>query len=103
MKTTVVVLDRFRAEGEKVATFLDAELVPYSDHVFADLYGNAEVIVAVMSAGIAVRGCAPHLSDKWHDPAVVVVTPDLRYAGGSGARRSSRGKCLRPEPCGAWY
>ena len=80
MKTTVVVLDRFRAEGEKVAPFLDAELVPYSDHVFADLYGNAEVIVAVMSAGIAVRGCAPHLSDKWHDPAVVVVTPDLRYA-----------------------
>lgn len=80
MKTAVVVLDRFRAEGEKVAAFLDAELVPYSDHVFADLYGNTEVIVAVMSAGIAVRGCASHLSDKWHDPAVVVVTPDLRYA-----------------------
>lgn len=54
--------------------------MPYSDHVFADLYGNAGVIVAVMPAGIAVRGCAPHLSDKWHDPAVVVVTPDLRDA-----------------------
>ena len=80
MKTTVVVLDRFRVESEKIAEFLDAELVPYSDHVFADLYGTAETIVAVMSAGIAVRGCAPHLSDKWHDPAVVVVTPDLRYA-----------------------
>ncbi|MCZ0860049.1 MAG: cobalt-precorrin 5A hydrolase [Methanocorpusculum sp.] len=80
MKTAVVVLDRFRAEGEKVAAFLDAELVPYSDHVFGDLYGTVETIVAVMSAGIAVRGCAPHLSDKWHDPAVVVVTPDLRYA-----------------------
>ncbi|MCZ9311948.1 MAG: cobalt-precorrin 5A hydrolase [Methanocorpusculum sp.] len=80
MKTAVVVLDRFRAEGEKVAAFLGAELVPYSDHVFGDLYGTVETIVAVMSAGIAVRGCAPHLSDKWHDPAVVVVTPDLRYA-----------------------
>ena len=80
MKTAVVVLDRFRSEGERVAEFLDAELVPYSDHVFADLYRRVEVIVAVMSAGIAVRGCAPHLSDKWHDPALVVVTPDLRYA-----------------------
>lgn len=80
MKTAVVVLDRFRSEGERVAEFLDAELVPYSDHVFAVLYRRVEVIVAVMSAGIAVRGCAPHLSDKWHDPAVVVVTPDLRYA-----------------------
>lgn len=80
MKTAVVVLDRFRAEGETVAAFLDAELIPHSDHVFADLYGNVETIVAVMSAGIAVRGCAPLLTDKWHDPAVVVVTPDLRYA-----------------------
>lgn len=80
MKIVVVVLDRFRAEGEKIAACLDAELVPYSDHVFADLYGNTEAIVAVMSAGIVVRGCAPLLTDKWHDPAVVVVTPDLRYA-----------------------
>ena len=58
MKTTVVVLDRFRAEGEKVATFLDAELVPYSDHVFADLYGNAEVIVVVMGWDCGSRLCS---------------------------------------------
>jgi cobalt-precorrin 5A hydrolase len=33
-----------------------------------------------MSAGIAVRGVAPLLVEKWRDPAVVVVSPDLRYA-----------------------
>lgn len=80
MKTVVVTLPRFLPAGEKVAAFLNAELAVYSDHVFSDWYKNAETIVAVMSAGIAVRGCAPLLSNKWHDPAVVVVTPDLRYA-----------------------
>ena len=33
-----------------------------------------------MSMGIVIRGIAPHLTDKWTDPAVVVVTPDFRYA-----------------------
>jgi len=37
-------------------------------------------IVAVMATGIAVRGIAPLLKDKWSDPAVVVVAPDLSFA-----------------------
>ncbi len=80
MTIAVVALNRFLSSGEKIAKHLDAELVPYAEHVFTDLYGRVDTIVAVMSAGIAVRGCAPLLTDKWHDPAVVVVTPDLRYA-----------------------
>ncbi|MDV0442298.1 cobalt-precorrin 5A hydrolase [Methanorbis furvi] len=80
MTTAVVVLDRFFSSGEKIAKHLEAELVPYRENVFAELYTSVDVIVAVMSAGIAVRGCASLLTDKWHDPAVVVVTPDLKYA-----------------------
>ena len=33
-----------------------------------------------MSMGIVVRKIAPLLDDKWTDPAVVVVSPDCRYA-----------------------
>ncbi|HJJ53366.1 MAG TPA: cobalt-precorrin 5A hydrolase [Methanocorpusculum sp.] len=80
MKIVVVTLPRFHESGMRIAAFLEAETLPYSASVFADLYGKCDVIVGVMSAGIAVRGCAPLLTDKWHDPAVVVVTPDLKYA-----------------------
>ena len=80
MKIVVVTLPRFRRAGMRIAAVLEAELVPYAPDIFAELYGKCDVIVGVMSAGIAVRGCAPLLTDKWHDPAVIVVTPDLRYA-----------------------
>jgi cobalt-precorrin 5A hydrolase len=33
-----------------------------------------------MSMGIVVRKIAPLLDDKWTDPAVVVISPDCRYA-----------------------
>jgi cobalt-precorrin 5A hydrolase len=33
-----------------------------------------------MSMGIVVRRIAPLIHDKWNDPAVVVVSPDLSYA-----------------------
>jgi cobalt-precorrin 5A hydrolase len=48
--------------------------------VFSEAVPVYRNIVAVMAAGIAVRGIAPHLQNKWSDPAVVVVSPDLRYA-----------------------
>lgn len=80
MKIVVVTLPRFQDVGMRIAAFLEAELLPYSAEVFTDLYGKYDAIVCVMSAGIAVRGCAPLLTDKWHDPAVIVVTPDMRYA-----------------------
>ncbi|MDO5846260.1 MAG: cobalt-precorrin 5A hydrolase, partial [Methanocorpusculum sp.] len=80
MKYAVVYLKRFEAGAAKIAAFLDAELCLYADKIFAELFGRCECIVAVMASGIAVRGVAPLLTDKWHDCALVVVTPDLSYA-----------------------
>lgn len=78
--TVVVALDRFLPSARKIAETLGADLVAYTSGVFADLFGRYDRIVALMSAGIAVRGVAPLLVEKWRDPAVVVVSPDLRYA-----------------------
>ncbi|MCL6583498.1 MAG: cobalt-precorrin 5A hydrolase [bacterium] len=36
--------------------------------------------VFIMATAIAVRTIAPHLTDKWHDPAVVVVDEKGRWA-----------------------
>lgn len=80
MKYAVVTLPRFADSGRRIAEFLDAELTLYHADVFRKLYGCSDCIVAIMSSGIAVRGCAPLLTDKWHDTALVVVTPDLSYA-----------------------
>lgn len=80
MKYAVVTLPRFADAGRRVAEFLEADLHLYHAEIFLELTGNADCIVALMSSGIAVRGVAPYLSDKWHDAALVVVTPDLSYA-----------------------
>lgn len=80
MKYAVVTLPRFADAGRRVAEFLEADLHLYHAEIFRELTGNTDCIVALMSSGIAVRGVAPYLSDKWHDAALVVVTPDLSYA-----------------------
>ncbi|NTV00007.1 MAG: cobalt-precorrin 5A hydrolase, partial [Methanoregulaceae archaeon] len=80
MTTAVIFLERFREPAEKVASLLDAELIPYSPEAFALAFPRFQRIVAVMATGIAVRGIAPLLKDKWSDPAVVVVAPDLSFA-----------------------
>jgi cobalt-precorrin 5A hydrolase len=80
MTTAVIFLERFREPAEKVASLLDAELVPYSPEAFALAFPVFQRIVAVMATGIAVRGIAPLLKDKWSDPAVVVMAPDLSFA-----------------------
>jgi cobalt-precorrin 5A hydrolase len=80
MSTAVIFLERFREPAEKVATLLGADLIPYSPEVFGTAFRTHERIVAVMASGIAVRGIGPLLRDKWSDPAVVVVSPDLTFA-----------------------
>ncbi|MDD1718833.1 MAG: cobalt-precorrin 5A hydrolase [Methanoregulaceae archaeon] len=78
--TAVVSLHRFSDQAERIAGAIGADRIEYRQGIFSDLFPKYRKIVAVMSVGIAVRGIAPLLSDKWRDPAVVVVSPDLRYA-----------------------
>ena len=78
--TVVIALERFLPDARRIAGALDAEVMPYGPDAFREAFAGYRRIVALMSAGIAVRGIAPLLVDKWRDPAVVVVSPDLRYA-----------------------
>lgn len=79
MSTVVIVLRKDEA-AERLATFLDATLIDYSEAAFPQAFREHDRIVALMAIGIVVRNIAPLLRDKWVDPAVVVVSPDLRYA-----------------------
>lgn len=78
--TVVITLDRFSSQANKIAAFLDACQLKYDDKAFEIAFGSYRKIVAVMSAGIVVRRIAPLLSDKWTDPAVVVVSSDMKFA-----------------------
>ena len=78
--TVVISLARFEADARQVAGFLEADYREYTAEAFAEAFGQYRAIVALMSAGIAVRKIAPLLTDKWQDPVVVVVSPDLRFA-----------------------
>lgn len=78
--TVVIALNRFEDAARLIAEALPADCMLYSPDAFGTAFGRYKRIVAVMSAGIAVRQIAPLIADKWRDPAVVVVSPDLRYA-----------------------
>ena len=78
--TVVIALPRFSRDAERIATFLGAEFREYHPDIFSELFPHSRRIVAVMSMGIVMRKIAPLLRDKWNDPAVVVVSPDLAYA-----------------------
>jgi cobalt-precorrin 5A hydrolase len=79
-RTVVIALERFLPDARRIADALGADVLPYSPDAFRAAFAGYSRIVALMSAGIAVRGIAPLLTEKWRDPAVVVVGPDLRYA-----------------------
>ncbi|UUX92830.1 cobalt-precorrin 5A hydrolase [Methanoplanus endosymbiosus] len=79
-KYIVISLDRFRDSAEIIAEVIGGDVTEYSRDAFREAFDRYEGIVAVMSAGIAVRNIAPLLKDKWTDPPVVVVSPDMRYA-----------------------
>jgi len=79
-ETVVVALKRFLPDAERIAAFLHADVVEYTSSAFPEIFSTARRIVAIMSMGIVVRGIAPLLHDKWTDPAVVVVSPDIRFA-----------------------
>jgi cobalt-precorrin 5A hydrolase len=78
--TVVIALFRFLGEAETVAQFLGADVREYTPDLFSEIFPHTRRIVAIMSMGIVVRSIAPFLNDKWNDPAIVVVSPDLAYA-----------------------
>jgi cobalt-precorrin 5A hydrolase len=78
--TVVIALFRFLDKAKTIAQFLGAEVREYKPDIFSEIFPHTRRIVAVMSMGIVVRSIAPLLNDKWNDPAVVVVSPDLVYA-----------------------
>jgi cobalt-precorrin 5A hydrolase len=78
--TVVITLPRFRNDAEDIAAFLNADIALYTPEIFAEAFCGRKRIVALMSMGIVVRKIAPLLDDKWTDPAVVVISPDCRYA-----------------------
>ncbi len=78
--TVVIALPYFKKDADRIALFLGAEVVPYTPEIFAQAFMSHQRIVALMSMGIVVRKIAPLLGDKWADPAVVVISPDCRYA-----------------------
>jgi cobalt-precorrin 5A hydrolase len=93
--TCVIALPRFMKGAEEIGRHLGADVIPYGPDAFARAFSTYSGIVAVMSAGIVVRSIAPLLRDKWTDPAVVVVSPDLAWAvpvagGHHGANRIAR-------------
>lgn len=78
--TVVTALPYFASQAQEIARVTGGTFLPYHENVFAEAFSQADRIIAMMATGIVVRKIAPLLSDKWKDPAVVVISPDLRYA-----------------------
>jgi cobalt-precorrin 5A hydrolase len=79
-KTVITALPYFADKAEEIAKATGGVFIPYHDQVFAEAFRQADRIIAVMAVGIVFRKIALLLTDKWQDPPVVVVSPDLRYA-----------------------
>ena len=77
----VICLPRFRDRAARVAAVVEGDLLDHGPGTFASAFERYGALVAVMSAAIAaIRAVAPLLRDKWTDPPLVVVSPDLRFA-----------------------
>jgi len=78
--TVVITFPYSRREAGRIAAFLGADVTEYSPDIFEEVFRARKRIVALMSMGIVVRKIALLIEDKWKDPAIVVVSPDLRFA-----------------------
>lgn len=56
------------------------EILAYSDDIFEQAFSRYDAIIAIMACGIVVRKIGALVSDKWSDPAVVVVDSNLNFA-----------------------
>ncbi len=76
----IITFSRNRTAAERIAAFTGGEIIAYSKDAFKQAFDKYDSIIAIMAAGIAVRNIAPLISDKWKDPAVVVVDSGLNFA-----------------------
>ncbi len=79
MTTKVFYIDR-QNDAENVATYLEGRSFRYTKSSFEEAFKAGDSIVAMVAAGIIVRALAPLINDKWTDPPVVLLSPDMQYA-----------------------
>ncbi len=80
IRIAVLGFEKDRQKIEKIAKFLDANVVIYRSGIFGELMNKFDCIVAYMPTGIVVRSVCPHLKGKWVDPPIVVIDKPMKYA-----------------------
>jgi cobalt-precorrin 5A hydrolase len=78
-KIAIIAFKRDEEKARRIQQYLNADVLWYSEAVFEKALSYRGV-VAIMATGIAVRGVAPFLEDKWTDTPVVVVDSSLTFA-----------------------
>ncbi|NJD52799.1 MAG: cobalt-precorrin 5A hydrolase [Candidatus Methanoperedens sp.] len=76
----IIAFSRNLDIAKKIKDATGGDIIEYSKDAFKIAFEEYRSIIAIMATGIAVRNIAPLISDKWKDPAVVVVDSGLNYA-----------------------
>jgi cobalt-precorrin 5A hydrolase len=76
----ILCFDRNAAQAKRIQSMIGGEIMFYRHEAIKAALDSYKVIIALMSVGIVVRGLAPFITDKWCDPAIVVVDEASHYA-----------------------
>lgn len=78
-RIAIVTLKRNLKAAQKIQRHIGGDILIYSSTAFREAF-SYDCIIAMMALGIATRGIASLLKNKWVDPAVVVLDSKLNYA-----------------------